>query len=212
LTSTGIGKFTAHGVLRNQAPAILVSVAVLVATLAALTVPPGLAVTQTAAAPIAFGFEGGTDGFFAPDWLAANGGQPFQGATRASEGSSALSLPVRMTSGGFDQAGADRVLDNKPVDLSDYRAIAVDVYAPVANLFGDVVFNDPWHPPVDVKPLQPGWNRLTFDITQGSAEFPRQPQRQPLATGGRRAARRPADGAVRQLGVAAAPAAGEVST
>jgi hypothetical protein len=42
---------------------------------------------------------------------------PWCWVSAASEGSSALALPVRMTGGGFDQAGADRVLDNKPVDL-----------------------------------------------------------------------------------------------
>ena len=123
--------------------------------------------------PLAYGFEDGAAGFTAPSWLGANAGQPSQSADQASEGTHSLALPVHFTGGSFDQAGADEVIDNyNPVDLTAYAAVSFDVYAPVANVWADLVFNDPWFQPAGQRSLQVGWNTVTFDISPTSQDFP----------------------------------------
>ncbi len=123
--------------------------------------------------PLAYGFEDGAAGFTAPSWLGANAGQPSQSAAQASEGTHSLALPVHFTGGSFDQAGADEVIDNyNPVDLTAYAAVSFDVYAPVANVWADLVFNDPWFQPAGQRSLQVGWNTVTFDISPTSQDFP----------------------------------------
>ncbi|GCE21521.1 glycoside hydrolase 5 family protein [Dictyobacter kobayashii] len=120
-----------------------------------------------------YGFEDGSDGFTAPSWLGANAGQPTQSSAQHSEGANSLALPVSFTGGSWDQAGVDKVIDNyNPVDLSAYSAITYDVYSPVANVSTDLVFNDPWLPAANPKPLQVGWNTVTFDISPTSQDFP----------------------------------------
>ena len=140
-------------------------------------VTPAAAAPAACSAPGALGydFEDGADGFTAPGWLAANAGQPAQSTGQVAHGTYSLALPVRFTGGGFEQAGVDRVLDNyNAVDLSGYAAVQFDVYAPVASLFADFVFNDPWNPPVGMRKLTPGWNTVTYDLSPGSADFPGQ--------------------------------------
>jgi len=108
-----------------------------------------VAVAPLARAPVAgaaggalgYTFENGTDGFTAPTWLSANAGQPVQSTGQVAEGGFSLALPVSFTGGGFDQAGADKVIDNfNPVDLSGYRAVQFSVFAPVPNISADLVF------------------------------------------------------------------------
>ena len=120
-----------------------------------------------------YGFEDGTDGFTAPAWLSNNAGQPSQSSTQYTEGTHSLALPVNFINGGWDQAGVDEVINNyNPIDLTAYSAISYDIYAPVANIWSEPVFNDPWLPPVNPKPLQVGWNTITFDISPSSQDFP----------------------------------------
>jgi mannan endo-1,4-beta-mannosidase len=122
---------------------------------------------------IAFDFEDGVDGWFAPDWLSANAGQPFQDGSQAASGESSLALPVRFPAGsGFEQAGAVYRFPETPVSLLGYESIRFHVYAPVAGLSADFIFNDPWNPPTALRPLQPGWNELTFDIGPASPDWP----------------------------------------
>lgn len=122
---------------------------------------------------IFYGFEDGTDGFTAPGWLSANAGNPTQSASQHTEGANSLALPVNFTGGSWDQAGVDKVFNNyNPVDLTVYSAVSYDVYAPVANISTDLVFNDPWLQPANVKPLKVGWNTVTFDISPTSQDFP----------------------------------------
>jgi hypothetical protein len=129
-------------------------------------------VAAAATSALSYTFEDGTDGFSAPTWLSANAGDPVQSGAQAAEGSSSLALPVNFTGGGFDQAGADKVIDNfNPVDLSGYRAVQFSVFAPVPNISADLVFNDPWDPPVGLRDLQVGWNTLTYDIGPTSPDF-----------------------------------------
>ncbi|GLV60671.1 hypothetical protein KDH_74900 [Dictyobacter sp. S3.2.2.5] len=132
--------------------------------------------TQTASVhadpALFYGFEDGTDGFTAPSWLGANAGQPTQSSAQHSEGANSLALPVNFSGGSWDQAGVDKVFDNyNPVDLTPYSAITYDVYAPVANISTDLVFNDPWLQPASPKPLKIGWNTVTFDISPTSQDF-----------------------------------------
>lgn len=123
--------------------------------------------------PLFYGFEDGTNGFTAPSWLSANAGQPTQSNAEHRQGSYSLALPVNFTGGGYDQAGADKVIDNyNPVDLSAYASVSFDVYTPVANVYVDLVFNDPWNPPVSLRPLKVGWNTATFDISPTSQDYP----------------------------------------
>ncbi|GHO85701.1 cellulase family glycosylhydrolase [Dictyobacter formicarum] len=120
-----------------------------------------------------YGFEDGSDGFTAPSWLGANAGQPTQSSAQHSEGANSLALPVNFIGGSWDQAGVDKVIDNyNPVDLTGYSAITYDVYTPVPNVVTDLVFNDPWLPPANPKPLKVGWNTVTFDIGPTSQDFP----------------------------------------
>ncbi|TMC04821.1 MAG: hypothetical protein E6J41_24000, partial [Chloroflexi bacterium] len=138
----------------------------------AIAAPPVLAGT----APLGYTFADGTDGFTAPTWLSANAGDPTRSTTQVAPGSGAsLALPVNLTGGGFDQAGADKVIDNfNPVDLSPYRAVQFSVYAPMPNISADLVFNDPWDPPTGLRDLSVGWNTITYDIGPNSADFPNQ--------------------------------------
>jgi len=128
--------------------------------------------------PISYTFEDGADGFTAPSWLNANTPQaPVQSSAQHSEGSNSLALPVNFSGGGYDQAGADKVFDNyNPVDLTVYKAVSYDVYVPAVSagsFSSDIVFNDPWHPSTGgPKPLQAGWNTVTFDLSASSADFP----------------------------------------
>lgn len=123
--------------------------------------------------PLFYGFESGTQGFTAPDWLSANAGAPSQSADQHSEGSFSLALPVNFTGGGWDQAGADVVIDNyNSVDLSAYASVSFDVYSPTPNVWADLVFNDPWYQPANQYALNLGWNTVTFDISPTSADFP----------------------------------------
>ncbi len=123
--------------------------------------------------PLFYGFEDSTDGFTAPGWLGANAGQPAQSSDQATEGSHSLALPVSFTNGGWDQADVDEVMnDNNPVDLTIYSAMSYDdIYVPVPNVWSDIVFNNPWLQPSNVKPLQVGWNTVTFDISPTSQDF-----------------------------------------
>jgi len=134
---------------------------------------PGQPFVAHADTSLTYTFEDGADGFTAPDWLSANAGQPYQSADQHSEGAFSLALPVNFTGGGFDQAGADVVIDNfNSIDLTPYASISVDVYTPQPNVWADVVFNDPWNPPADLRQLQVGWNTITFDIGPTSQDFP----------------------------------------
>ena len=128
----------------------LVAAALLATATGALAAP-----AHADAGTLGYTFADGTDGFTAPTWLSANGGDPVQSTQQVAPGSSAsLALPVNFTGGGFDQAGADRVIDNfNPVDLSLYRAVQFAVYAPVPNISADLVFNDPWDPPGRLRAL-----------------------------------------------------------
>ncbi len=127
---------------------------------------------DTSVAPF-YGFEDGIEGFTAPAWLSNNAGQPSQSSIQYTEGTHSLALPVNFTNGGWDQAGVDKVFNNyNPIDLTPYSAISYDIYAPVANIWSEPVFNDPWLPPVNPKPLQVGWNTITFDISPSSQDFP----------------------------------------
>jgi cellulase (glycosyl hydrolase family 5) len=110
----------------------------------------------------------------APTWLAGNDGAATQSVAVVHEGQHSLALPIRMTGGSFDQAGADCVLpDPRPADLTPFTAVVVDVFAPTAGLKADVVFNDPWRPPsTPPRDLVAGWNTLTYDITPSSPDFP----------------------------------------
>ena len=143
-----------------------------------LAAAPALAATPAlgAGANLGYTFDDGTDGFTAPTWLSANAGDPVQSAAQVAPGSSfSLALPVNLTGGGFDQAGADKVIDGfNPVDLSGYRAVQFMVFAPVPNISADLVFNDPWDPPTGLRDLSVGWNTLTYDIGPTSADFPNQ--------------------------------------
>ncbi|HWM04583.1 MAG TPA: hypothetical protein VNP92_19780, partial [Actinophytocola sp.] len=128
-----------------------------------------------AAEPITFDFEDGVDGWFAPDWLSANRlDVPItQDGSQAASGEFSLALPVRYPAGsGFEQAGAVYRFPDAPVSLLGYQSITFNVYAPVAGLSADLVFNDPWNPPTALRPLQPGWNELTFDLGPASADWP----------------------------------------
>ena len=137
----------------------------------AVTAAPALAAGPT----LGYTFEDGTDGFTAPTWLSANAGDPYQSSAIAAEGGASLALPVNFAGGGWDQAGADKVIDNfNPVDLSGYRAVQFSVYTPVPNVWADLVFNDPWDPPTDIRSLNVGWNTVTYDIGPTSTDFPNQ--------------------------------------
>jgi hypothetical protein len=143
-----------------------------------LAIAPAVAAApaQAAGPSLGYTFADGTDGFTAPTWLSANAGQPTQSSAQVAPGSSAsLALPVSFTGGGFDQAGADKVIDNfNPVDLSPYRAVQLSVYAPVPNISADLVFNDPWDPPTGLRSLSVGWNTIAYDIGPTSQDFPNQ--------------------------------------
>ena len=131
-----------------------------------------LAHADASTAPF-YGFEDGIDGFTAPAWLSNNAGQPSQSTAQATEGNHSLALPVNLVNGGWDQSGVDEVINNyNPIDLTADSAISYDIYAPVANIWSEPVFNDPWLAPVNPKPLQVGWNTITFDISPSSQDFP----------------------------------------
>jgi mannan endo-1,4-beta-mannosidase len=128
-----------------------------------------------AAQPIVFDFEENVDGWFAPDWLSANNlGQPVvQDTGQVANGAASLALPVVFPAGsGFEQAGAVFRFPDAPVDLLGYESVRFHVFAPVAGLSADLVFNDPWNPPTGWRPLAVGWNELTFDITPASTDWP----------------------------------------
>ncbi len=126
-------------------------------------------------APPSFGFEDGVDGFTAPTWLSADqtaggGTDVSQDCTMASVGACSLALPVKMTGGSYDQAGADAVLaGGAQVDLAGYETVAVDIYAPVAGLSAAVYFNGPWTPANALTPLHQGWNTVTEKLATGYA-------------------------------------------
>lgn len=127
------------------------------------------------AAPITFDFEDGVAGWFAPDWLSANNlDQPIaQDDTHAVSGEYSLALPVIFPAGsGFEQAGAVYRFPDAPVDLLGYESVRFSVYAPIAGLSADFIFNDPWNPPSEWRPLQQGWNELVFDLTPTSSDWP----------------------------------------
>lgn len=124
---------------------------------------------------LAFDFEDGVAGWFAPDWLSANNPDlPItQDDTRAATGAHSLALPVIFPQGsGFEQAGAVYRFPDAPVNLLGYEAVRFQVYAPIAGLSADFIFNDPWNPPTGWRGLAPGWNELTFDLTPGSGDWP----------------------------------------
>lgn len=135
----------------------------------------GVSAPALAQAAVSFDFEAGVDGWFAPDWLSANNlDVPItQDSAQAASGQSSLALPVRYPAGsGFEQAGAVYRFPDAPVSLLGYESVRFNVYAPVAGLSADLVFNDPWNPPTGLRPLQPGWNELTFDTTPASEDWP----------------------------------------
>lgn len=157
------------GVLRGLVGVCTTASLLMAASVA--SAPPALA----AGLGLGYTFEDGADGFTAPPWLSANAGDPVQSTAWVSEGAFSLALPVNFAGGGFDQAGADKVLDNfDPVDLSGYRAVQFSVYTPVPNVSADLVFNDPWDPPTGLRDLAVGWNTVTYDIGPTSADFPNQ--------------------------------------
>jgi hypothetical protein len=124
---------------------------------------------------IVFDFEDGVTGWFAPDWLASNDlDEPItQDNTRAARGEFSLALPVTYAAGGgFEQAGAVFRFPTTPVNLLGFETITFHVFAPVPGLSADLVFNDPWNPPTGLRPLSPGWNELSFDISAASADWP----------------------------------------
>lgn len=124
---------------------------------------------------LAFDFEEGVAGWFAPEWLSANNPDApiTQDDTRAASGDYSLALPVIFPQGsGFEQAGAVYRFPDAPVNLLGYEAVRFQVYAPIAGLSADFIFNDPWNPPTGWRGLAPGWNELTFDITPGSGDWP----------------------------------------
>jgi cellulose binding protein with CBM2 domain/cellulase (glycosyl hydrolase family 5) len=124
---------------------------------------------------IAFDFEDGVTGWFAPDWLASNDlDEPItQDDTQAASGQFSLALPVTfLAGGGFEQAGAVYRFPNAPVNLLRHQSVTFHVFAPVSGLSADLVFNDPWNPPTGMRPLSPGWNELTFDISAASTDWP----------------------------------------
>jgi mannan endo-1,4-beta-mannosidase len=128
-----------------------------------------------AAQPIVFDFEDGVGGWFAPEWLSANDlTQPItQDDAFAASGTYSLALPVRFPAGsGFEQAGAVYRFPDAPVDLLGFEKVTFFVYAPVTGLSADFIFNDPWNPPAALRPLELGWNELTFDITPASEDWP----------------------------------------
>jgi hypothetical protein len=157
------------GVLRKHIGSVVAGTLVAMATAAA-------GAPASAAGGTLGYFATGTEGFTAPTWLSANAGDPVQSSQQVAPGSSfSLALPVSFTGGGFDQAGADKVIDNfNPVDLTLYRAVQFSVFAPVPNISADLVFNDPWNPPLGLRNLSVGWNTLTYDIGPSSADFPNQ--------------------------------------
>src|SRR5690606_37560491 len=127
------------------------------------------------AEPITFDFEDGVDGWFAPEWLSANNlDQPItQDGTQAASGESSLALPVIFPAGsGFEQAGAVYRFPDAPVDLLGYESVRFSVYAPIAGLSADFIFNDPWNPPTEWRPLELGWNELVFDLSPASGDWP----------------------------------------
>lgn len=145
---------------------------------AALTMSGLLAAAMpaaAAAAPPRLGFEDGIDGFTAPTWLSANqtssgGADVSRDCATASAGKCSLALPVKMIGGSYDQAGADAILDGgAQVDLAGYETVAVDVYAPVANLSAAIYFNGPWTPANALTPLNQGWNTVTEKLAGGYA-------------------------------------------
>jgi hypothetical protein len=124
---------------------------------------------------LAFDFEDGVTGWFTPDWLAANNpDEPItQSDAQAATGDHSLALPVIFPQGsGFAQAGAVYRFPDAPVNLLGYEAVRFQVYAPIAGLSADFIFNDPWNPPTGWRGLAPGWNELVFDITPGSGDWP----------------------------------------
>src|SRR4051794_30308441 len=89
--------------------------------LGALLVAPAFAsaAPADAQAPLpGYDFESGSDGFSAPGWLGANAGAPTQTDAQAAQGTHSLALPVRFAGGGYEQAGADKRLDDAPGDPS----------------------------------------------------------------------------------------------
>jgi hypothetical protein len=166
---------------RTRLRAVLAILAVLGGTVGpgALTAP--IASAQTA--PLGFDFESPSQASgttwtagacHAPTWLGSNDGGAAQSSAFHTEGAASLALPIRMTGGSFDQAGANCVLpDPRPWDLTPYSAVTFDVYAPAAGLKADFIFNDPWHPSsTPLRDLAAGWNTLTYDITSTGADFP----------------------------------------
>ncbi|MGH8890390.1 MAG: cellulase family glycosylhydrolase [Acidothermaceae bacterium] len=153
----------------------------LVGATAAIVLPIGAVATAHAAppSPLGYGFEDGTDGFFAPNWLSANqtaespaGPDVSQDCALASVGSCSLAIPVDMPGGSYDQAGADVVLDNEnAVDISAYESVSFDVYAPVSNLNAGLYFNNPWTPANHLTALTKGWNTVTENLTSSSTDF-----------------------------------------
>ena len=133
--------------MSRSAVAVLSAAALAMSGLLAAATP-----VAAGTAPPRLGFEDGTDGFTPPTWLSANqtssgGADVSRDCTTASAGKCSLALPVKMTGGSYDQAGADAVLDGgAQVDLAGYETVAVDVYAPVAGLSAAVYFNGPWTP------------------------------------------------------------------
>jgi mannan endo-1,4-beta-mannosidase len=147
--------------------------AVALVAVAALVAPLGTGTVAHAQPPSGFDFEDGVDGWFAPDWLESNAGAPFQDGTQVRSGEASLALPVRYAAGsGWEQSGAVYRFPDAPADISGYAAVSFHVYAPVAGLSADLVFNDPWNPPTSLRPLAPGWNELTFDLTPASPDWP----------------------------------------
>lgn len=128
------------------------------------------------ASPIVFDFEGAnaTAGWTLPSWMAQSdqasslrivGGQPT---------GSSLAIPVNFPAGSgyLGQAGPAHRFADAPVDIQGRDTVTFSVYAAVAGLSADLVFNGPWNSPAAARPLNVGWNALTFDIGAGSADWP----------------------------------------
>jgi mannan endo-1,4-beta-mannosidase len=122
---------------------------------------------------IGFDFEAGVDGWSAPDWLESNAGAPFQDDTQVGGGSFSMALPVTYEAGsGWEQSGAVYRFPDPPVDVSGYVAVSFQVYAPVAGLQARFQLNDPWTEPAAMRPLEVGWNQVSYDISPASSDFP----------------------------------------
>src|SRR5690606_6010603 len=73
-----------------------------------------------------------------------------------------LALPVSFPAAvGWSQAGATYRFD---APFSASGTATFHVYAPVEGLSARFQFNDPWIEPIGLRPLQPGWNEVGYDI------------------------------------------------